>query len=126
MPNKNHIAYIEENISFIRELILIIGSKQYNFDHYDFYFEFNRMGLKDITGLDIQHGEGVDYVLDICDSKDIFFNQFSNYYVLTMCLSKKSDIMLWIDWGQKTERPVKEEQIGKKTIIYYLQNKYFV
>ena len=33
MPNKDHIAYIEENISFIKEPILIIGSKQYNFDH---------------------------------------------------------------------------------------------
>ena len=43
----------------------------------------------------------------------------------TMYLSKKSYIMLLIDLGQKIERPVKEEQIGKKTIIYYLQNNFF-
>ena len=86
MPNKDHIAYIEENISFIKEPILIIGSKQYNFDQYNFYVEINRMGLKDITGLDIQHGKGVDFVLDICDSKDIFFNQFSNYYNTIICM----------------------------------------
>ena len=42
-----------------------------------------------------------------------------------MYLSKKSDYMLLIDWGQKTECTVKEEQVGKKTIIYYLQNNFF-
>ena len=81
MPNKNQIAYIEENISFIKEPILIIGSKQYNFDQYNFYVELNRMGLKDITGLDIQHDKEVDFVLDICDSKDIFF-KFVDFIII--------------------------------------------
>ena len=38
---------------------------------------------------------------------------------------KKCYILLYIDWGRKTGRPVEEEQIDKKTIIYYLQNNFF-
>ena len=67
MPNLNQINFLKLVRQYIKEPILIIGSKEYDYDEYNFLNELNKLEFFDITGLDINHGSGVDVVMDICD-----------------------------------------------------------
>ena len=86
MPDLNHIKYLSNNQKEIKEPIIIIGSKEYDFDKFIFLYELEKMGFKNITGIDIQIGYGVDVVLDICDTKNNYFNKFKNYYNTAICM----------------------------------------
>ena len=65
MPNLNQINFINENVDLLIEPILIVGSKEYKFDKYNFINELANLNKKEIIGVDIQSGSGVDIVLDI-------------------------------------------------------------
>ncbi len=86
MPDLNHIKFLTINKQVIKEPILIIGSKEYDFDKYSFVNEFNKLGYEKITGIDIQSGTGVDLVLDICNGEDIFFNKYEKYFNTVICM----------------------------------------
>jgi len=86
MPDLNHIKYLTINKKDIKEPILIIGSKEYDFDKLNFLHEFKKLGYENITGIDIQSGPGVDLVLDVCNAKDIFFNKYEEYFNTVICM----------------------------------------
>ena len=66
MPNLNQINFIKMNHNLIKEPIAIMGSKEYEFDAYNYIDELNNLGFKDIIGIDIDGGKGVDIIIDIC------------------------------------------------------------
>ena len=72
MPSANHIQYLSLFKEDIREPILIVGSKKYDFDSEDFLKNLSSWGFSRVTGIDIQAGAGVDEVVDICDAENSF------------------------------------------------------
>tara|TARA_B100000945_G_scaffold317226_1_gene319637 strand:- start:800 stop:1486 length:687 start_codon:yes stop_codon:yes gene_type:complete len=86
MPGYNQISYLKNHVDYIIEPIAIIGSKEYSFDKYNFINLLNELGLKDITGIDIQEGDGVDKVLDICNTSDNYFKLKSKYFNTIICM----------------------------------------
>ena len=50
MPNQNQINFIKLNKDLITTPILIIGSKEYDFDEYNYIQELNRLGFDDGDG----------------------------------------------------------------------------
>jgi len=86
MPDYNQIEFLKNNINYIKEPIIIIGSKEYDFDNYNFKIELNKLGQNDITGIDIQDGSGVDIVLDICDDQNKYFEKYLNFYNTIICM----------------------------------------
>ena len=76
MPNYNHIKYIRDNVRYIQDPILIVGSKEYEFDQYNFFTELKSMDFKTIIGIDIQIGEGVDIQADICNISKEIYNKY--------------------------------------------------
>ena len=78
MPGYNQIKYIRDNKGKIKEPILIVGSKEYEFDTYNFFLELNDLGYTDITGIDIQGGNGVDIIIRVhhpVDKKKAVFSK---------------------------------------------------
>mgnify|MGYP001046647456 CR=1 FL=1 len=43
MPGLNQIEFIKTNVDLIKEPILIVGSKEYDFDSYNFNEELNKL-----------------------------------------------------------------------------------
>jgi len=86
MPGYNQIKYIRDNKGKIKEPILIVGSKEYEFDTYNFFLELNDLGYTDITGIDIQGGNGVDIIMDICESNNQVFNKFAGFFQTVICM----------------------------------------
>mgnify|MGYP006088428661 CR=1 FL=1 len=86
MPSLNQIEFIKINIDFVIEPILIVGSKEYDFDNYNYIEELKKLEKIDILGIDIQSGNGVDVVVDICDDKTNFFDKYTNYFNTVICM----------------------------------------
>lgn len=72
MATKNQLRFLQDNRDVIRDPVLIVGSKQYEFDKGDIRKSLTDIGLIAITGIDIIEGEGVDFVADIIDSSSEF------------------------------------------------------
>ena len=79
MPNYNHIKYIKDPI-------LIVGSKEYGFDQYNFFTELKSMDFTEIIGVDIQSGEGVDIQADICDLSKEVCKKYVGYFNTVICM----------------------------------------
>ena len=86
MPNYNHIKYIRDNVRYIQDPILIVGSKEYEFDQYNFFTELKSMDFKTIIGIDIQIGEGVDIQADICNISKEIYNKYVGYFNTVVCM----------------------------------------
>lgn len=86
MPSLNQIEFIKGNRTKLKEPVLIIGSKEYDFDTHNFVDELNKLGINDTIGIDIQSGSGVDVVLNICDSKNQFIMKYCNYFNSVICM----------------------------------------
>ena len=86
MPSLNQIEFIKGNRTKLKEPVLIIGCKEYDFDTHNFIDELNKLGINDTIGIDIQGGPGVDVVLNICDSKNQFITKYCNYFNSVICM----------------------------------------
>jgi hypothetical protein len=72
MAHFNQMNFIKLHKDEIREPVLIVASKMYDYDNYDIRKFLVESGFKDITGIDLFAGEGVDHVVDITDSASEF------------------------------------------------------
>ena len=86
MPNLNQIIFLKSVREYIKEPILIIGSKEYEYDEYNFLNELNKLEFFDITGLDINHGSGVDVVMDICDLDAKYIQKKKSGFKTVLCM----------------------------------------
>src|SRR5690349_11889438 len=86
MAHRNHIAFISLNKDLIREPILLIGSKMYDYDPVDLAEELKKLGYKSIIGTDIESGRGVDYVVDILDKDSTFVKEHHSKFATVICL----------------------------------------
>ena len=94
MPNLNQVTFIRINKDFIKEPIIIIGSKEYEFDKYNYNDELRSLGFQNITGIDILKGQGVDLQLDICETighnmKNLI-NNFNTVFCMQMLYAVKN------------------------------------
>jgi hypothetical protein len=92
MAHKNQIEFIKRQLADIREPILIIGSKIYDYDAFDLAEELRKSGYNDITGMDISDGPGVDFVGDITDSSLAFFSHKQNHYNTIICMEVLTNV----------------------------------
>ena len=86
MATKNQINFLELNKDIIKEPVLIVGSKLYDYDNEDIRKFLINSGFKDITGIDLFDGEGVDYVLDITDTSSEFITKHKDHYSTIICM----------------------------------------
>lgn len=86
MATKNQIKFLELNKDLINEPVLIVGSKLYDFDKEDLRSILNKFGIKDITGIDLFEGEGVDHTVDITDSSSEFIKSHNDFYSTIICM----------------------------------------
>ena len=86
MPNLNQINFIKLNKDYIKEPIAIIGSKEYEFDKYNYIKELNGMGFREIIGIDILEGKGVDIQADICDANESDLAEYANNFNTIFCM----------------------------------------
>lgn len=86
MATGNQISFLRANADMISEPVLIVGSKHYDFDKENIRSRLNEMNIKDITGIDIFEGNGVDYVVDITDSESEFIKKNSGKFSTVICM----------------------------------------
>ncbi len=85
MATGTHISYLCLNKDSISEPILIIGSKIYNYDKENIRERLTDFGFKNITGIDLFEGDGVDYAVDITDSESEFLKTHQGYFSTVIC-----------------------------------------
>lgn len=86
MATKNQIRFLYDNKDIIKDPVLIVGSKQYEFDKEDIRKNLTELGNNDITGIDIMEGEGVDFVADIIDSNSEFIKSHKEAFNTVICM----------------------------------------
>ena len=86
MATVNQIEYILKVKDKIKEPILIIGSKIYDYDARNIETVLRELGFNEIIGTDIFEGEGVHVVADICDANNSFFNEKRDYFNTVFCM----------------------------------------
>lgn len=92
MATGNQIGYLNRNKDFISEPILIVGSKMYDYDSDDIKTCLEKLGFRDITGIDISAGDGVDYVADITDGSSDFFKTRKELYNTIICMEVLTNV----------------------------------
>lgn len=58
----------------------------YHYDRYDLAQELQKLGFSDITGIDIEEGKGVDYVVDITDKESEFLKKNKGRFATVVCM----------------------------------------
>lgn len=86
MATLNQISFIKQNLDCINEPVLIVGSKHYDFDKENISERLNECGIKDITGIDLFEGKGVDHMVDITDKDSDFIKTHKEYYSTLICM----------------------------------------
>jgi hypothetical protein len=81
----NQISFIKQNLDYITEPVLIVGSKHYEFDKENIKTRLNEYGIKDITGIDLFEGEGVDHAVDITDKDSEFIKNHQEHFSTMIC-----------------------------------------
>lgn len=92
MATRNQISFIEINREFISEPILLVGSKQYEYDKENLQTCLKNLGFKDITGIDLFEGEGVDHAVDITDSASEFITNHKEYFSTIICMEVLTNV----------------------------------
>lgn len=92
MATVNQIKFIEKNKNEISEPVLIVGSKQYEFDRENIRQRLLEWGFKDITGIDLFEGEGVDYAVDITEASSEFISGHGNYFKTIFCMEVLTNV----------------------------------
>lgn len=86
MPAITHINYLLLCKDRIAEPILIIGSKEYDFDQENFLGRLYSWGFNNVTGIDLSSGAGVDDVVDICDGNSAFVSDHADSFRTIICM----------------------------------------
>jgi hypothetical protein len=86
MPTQGHIEFVQQHRDLIREPILIVASKIYDYDPERLQDCLKRWGYSDFIGIDLSAGEGVDQVVDVTDSQSEFWRKHQNYFETVFCL----------------------------------------
>jgi hypothetical protein len=86
MPTVGHIRFIERHRNLIREPVLIVGSKIYDYDQEHLQAHLRKWGISDICGADLAAGDGVDLVLDIADTASPFWKKHQNHFKTVFCM----------------------------------------
>lgn len=86
MPTPGHIEFINQNRDLIREPILIIASRIYEFDRERLQDHLKQWGFPNFLGIDLVPGEGVDQTLDVTDSSAEFWRRYQNHFETVFCL----------------------------------------
>jgi hypothetical protein len=86
MATINQIEFIRKIQDKIEEPILIMGSKMYDYDARNIATCLRDLGFRDITGVDLFDGEGVDVVADISDTEHPFFVQNRSNFGTVICM----------------------------------------
>ena len=92
MATRNQISFIEMNKEFISEPILLVGSKQYEYDKENLQSCLKKLGFKDITGIDLFEGEGVDYAVDITDGSSDFVKNHLEFFSTIICMEVLTNV----------------------------------
>ena len=86
MATLNQISFLKLNIQSITEPVLIVGSKQYDFDKMNLRQFLVNNNFNDITGIDIFSGEGVDFTVDITETDSVFLKEHLQYFNTVLCM----------------------------------------
>ncbi len=73
--------------------ILIVGSKQYDFDREDIRKTLESMGHKEITGIDISPGDGVDFAVDITNGESNFMVDNQGNFGTVICMEVMTHVL---------------------------------
>ncbi len=92
MATLNQIKFILSVKDKIKEPILIIGSKMYDYDPQNIETCLRELGYRDIVGVDIFEGEGVGIVADICDLEHPFFVEKQSYFNTVFCMEVLTNV----------------------------------
>ncbi len=92
MATRNQISFLEKNKNSIKEPIIIVGSKQYDYDKENIKERLNEWGFKDVTGIDLFEGEGVDHIIDITDSTLDFFKVYKDHFSTLICMEVLTNV----------------------------------
>lgn len=93
MATKNQLKFIRDNKDAIAEPVLIVGSKQYDFDRANIRQQLTELGVSRITGIDISEGEGVDHVADITDGNSAFINEHRESFGTVICMEVMTHVL---------------------------------
>ena len=86
MPSINQIHYLVLCKDRIAEPILIVGSKEYDFDQENFLRHLHSWGFNDVTGIDLSPGTGVDHVVNVCDGSSSFISNHLETFRTIICM----------------------------------------
>jgi hypothetical protein len=86
MATVNQIEFILKVREKIKEPILIMGSKMYDYDAHNIETCLRKLGFKEIVGVDLFEGEGVHVVADICDLAHPFFVEKQSFFNTVFCM----------------------------------------
>lgn len=86
MATPSQIGYLKTNLDSIKNPILIVGSKQYDFDKMNIRKFLIENGKRLITGIDISEGDGVDEVVDITQSDSEFVKKNKKHFNTILCM----------------------------------------
>ena len=92
MATINQIEFIHQVKDKIKEPILIMGSKMYDYDARNIEAFLKELGFNEIVGVDISSGEGVHIIADICDLKHPFFVEKEGYFNTVFCMEVLSHV----------------------------------
>lgn len=92
MAHRNQIEFIRENRDLIREPILLVGAKIYDFDQFDLKQELTNMGFTDVLGTDLEAGKGVDQTLDITDPKAAILSEKRTFFNTIICMEVLTNV----------------------------------
>lgn len=86
MATLNQIKYLELNRDRLRDPILVVGSRLYDFDAHDIATNLKQWGHAEIIGVDLVPGSGVDVLLNITDSSARFIKDHENFFNTVICM----------------------------------------
>jgi hypothetical protein len=86
MATLNQIKYLELNRDKLRDPILVVGSRLYDFDPQDIAANLKEWGHTEIIGVDLLPGAGVDELLNITDSDAKFIQDHEDYFNTVICM----------------------------------------
>jgi hypothetical protein len=86
MATINQIAFLETIKNQIKEPILIVGSKTYDYDYMSLNKFLNANNFNDITGIDILEGNDVDVIADMTNLENPYFIEKTGYFNTVFCM----------------------------------------
>lgn len=86
MAHYNQIEFLKQNVDKVKDPILIVGGKMYEYDHFNLKTELSKLGLSSVFVIDLESGEGVDKVLDITDSQNSFIEHHAGHFNTVICM----------------------------------------